>query len=258
MILGVGQQTSNWATLTETGRFPLIVRVFGFMIKYLLHLMDSPSNIVKAALSTNIVLANKGINTWFKSISRILKFCKLDHLLYTTDVKEIYSQIQMLKHNLNTIFIERWTKTRSEMMVNNNRLGILLDLKDTFEISSYLKLSKFPIHRIAMTKLRISAHRLPIETGRYEQIPREKRNCPFGCQQIGDEQHYIFQCGHPFMLDLRKDFMSKIVKTEEETTPRVGDAVKMRNWFKSPLKSVVCLMGNYASNILKMFKELTI
>jgi hypothetical protein len=258
MTLGVGQQTSNWATLTETGRFPLIVRLFGFMIKYLFHLMDSPSNIVKAALNTNIWLANKGINTWFKSILRILKFCKLDHLLYTTDDKELFSQIQMLKYKLNKNFIERWTKSRSEMMDNNNRLDILLDLKDTFEISSYLKLSKLPMHRIAMTKFRISAHRLPIETGRYKQIPREKRSRPFGCRQEGDEQHYIFQCRHPFMLDLRKDFMSKIAQTEEETSPRVGDAVKLRNWFKSPSKSVVCLVGNYVANILKLFKELTI
>ena len=259
MTLGVGQQTSNWATITETGRFPLIVRVFGFMIKYLFHLMDSPSNIVKAALDTNIWLANKGINTWYKSILRILKFCKLDHLLYTTDDKEIFCQIQRLKYNLNNIFIERWAESRSEMMdMNNNRLNILLDMKDTFEMSSYLKVSKFPMHRIAMTKFRISAHRLPIETGRYEQIPREERNCPFGCQQVGDEQHYIFQCRHPFMLNLRKEFMGKIAQTEEDTSPRVDDLVKLKNWLKSPSKSVVCLVGNYAANILKLFKELTI
>ena len=98
----------------------------------------------------------------------------------------------------------------------------------------------------------------PIETGRYEQIPREERNCPFGCQQVGDEQHYIFQCRHPFMLNLRKEFMGKIAQTEEDTSPRVDDLVKLKNWLKSPSKSVVCLVGNYAANILKLFKELTI
>ena len=85
----------------------------------------------------------------------------------------------MLGNNLNLAFTERWLKARSDLIDTNNKLGIFLELKDTFETSSYLKVSKFPLHRIALTKLRLSAHRLPIETGRYEQITREGMICPF-------------------------------------------------------------------------------
>ena len=46
------------------------------------------------------------------------------------------------------------------------------------------------------TKLRISAHNLAIETGRYTkpiQTPIEKRIC-FHCKEIESEFHFIFNC----------------------------------------------------------------
>ena len=195
MTLGVGQQTSNWAVLGETGRFPLVVRVFRFMIKFLFHLTSSPSDIIKAALLTSKNLADTGVNTWFMAIKRIMRFCQLDYLIYTSDNREIFAQISTLRSKLERIFVDKWEQHRTEL--GDTKLGIFLGVKDEFGLSSYLKLSKFPLHRIAITKLRLSAHKLPIEVGRYEQIPRHERRCPLGCQQIGDEVHYIFQCSHP-------------------------------------------------------------
>lgn len=44
-------------------------------------------------------------------------------------------------------------------------------------------------HRIQMTRLRLSAHNLRIETGRWSRIPRELRLCDCGLIQI--EYHFI-------------------------------------------------------------------
>ena len=132
-------------------------------------------------------------------------------------------------------------------------------MKDEFGLSSYLKLSKFPLHRIVITKLRLSAHKLPIEVGRYEQIPRHERRCPLGCPHIGDEVHYIFQCSHPFMQDLRNNLISRMVQTGEwNTLQGMGHADQLMNLLKSPLKETVCLIGSYAFKIFKLFKDLTI
>ena len=47
-----------------------------------------------------------------------------------------------------------------------------------------------PYHmRISFTRLRLSSHRLRIETGRWVRIPREQRLCGCGCVQ--DEAHVI-------------------------------------------------------------------
>ena len=72
-----------------------------------------------------------------------------------------------------------------------------------------------------MLKFRLSNHRLPVETGRWENTPLEDRKCIL-CSKydIGDEFHYLFVCDH-FISD-RKKYLSlylykspNIIKFEE-------------------------------------------
>ena len=64
-------------------------------------------------------------------------------------------------------------------------------------MSRYLLKNINPSYRAAITKIRLSAHKFPIETERYIGIPRGDRVCPLGCQTIGDEYHYLLACSHP-------------------------------------------------------------
>ena len=66
--------------------------------------------------------------------------------------------------------------------------------------------------------MRLSAHRLPIETGRYENIQRNERTCPLCSAGKGDEHHYLFQCLHPDMTSARaplKHIAPSIINTDE-------------------------------------------
>ena len=45
-----------------------------------------------------------------------------------------------------------------------------------------------------MTKCRFSNHRLAVETGRHNDIPRERRLCTFCTDKIEDEAHFLFEC----------------------------------------------------------------
>ena len=62
-------------------------------------------------------------------------------------------------------------------------------------------------NRKVFTRFRLCNHRLPIETGRWLNIPREERICNM-CNQgcIGDEFHYLFKC--TVLNDLRKRYLS--------------------------------------------------
>lgn len=46
--------------------------------------------------------------------------------------------------------------------------------------------------RLAFTRMRLSSHRLRVETGRWARIPREQRRCP--CGQVQDEEHVLLLC----------------------------------------------------------------
>ena len=45
----------------------------------------------------------------------------------------------------------------------------------------------------AFSRLKLSSHSMPIETGRWNRTERESRICSY-CRVLGDEEHYIYNC----------------------------------------------------------------
>ena len=81
-------------------------------------------------------------------------------------------------------------------------------IKPDIEFESYLTQVKNVKHRQAVTGFRISAHKLPIETGRYANIERNLRLCSIcNLQEIGDEYHYFSNCENEKLKKLRKQFL---------------------------------------------------
>ena len=70
-------------------------------------------------------------------------------------------------------------------------------------IEHYLLNIKHDKLRIQLTHCRLSAHKLAIEAGRYQNIDREQRLCTFCNQhQIETEFHFLLIC--PKYIELRK------------------------------------------------------
>ena len=60
-----------------------------------------------------------------------------------------------------------------------------------------------------VTKLRISAHSLPIERGRHSNIQRQNRVCDICTDaKIGDEYHILMECPNPNLMQIRKTFFA--------------------------------------------------
>ena len=71
-------------------------------------------------------------------------------------------------------------------------------LKQRFGKEDHLSDTTNRCHRIAFTKIRISNHRLDIETGRFNKITRSERLCQFckneNISDIENEKHVLFRC----------------------------------------------------------------
>ena len=67
--------------------------------------------------------------------------------------------------------------------------------KDEICFSHYLDDVRIKSHRIALTRLLTSSHRLGIETGRWQRplVPREDRKYPT-CSKLDDEYHFLLEC----------------------------------------------------------------
>ena len=67
--------------------------------------------------------------------------------------------------------------------------------------------------RIWITKLRASNLRIPIETGRWYDIPKDERVCTLCGQSIGDEFHLLFVCCNEYLVNLRRIYLPRYYVT---------------------------------------------
>ena len=81
--------------------------------------------------------------------------------------------------------------------------------KTHFGKEKYLQINNFKI-RQSICKIRVSAHPLNIETGRYKNIIRSERKCT-NCSEgdIEDEKHFVVDC--PLYENIRVKFFDKVI-----------------------------------------------
>ena len=78
-------------------------------------------------------------------------------------------------------------------------------------LEPYLYLTKIIKHWVALTRLRISCHRLEIERGRYHKptsTPAHLRLCK-DCESVEDEPHFVCVCPK---YDLLREHLVSIVR----------------------------------------------
>jgi len=191
-------------------------------------------------------LADLGVNSWFNIVNIIFEFggIEADEIEYcdlTTKFKDI--------------FIERWKLERDDFCVNG-KLGVLASIKNEFVISSYLTSNICSAYKRAIAKIRLSAHKLPIETERYMKIPRAERVCTLGCEALGDEMHYLFDCKHPAM----EKVYAPIVVNVDNQLPDFGK-LNSKEKFKVLLNNdepcILSLMGKLCLKVMDRFSDIT-
>ena len=93
-------------------------------------------------------------------------------------------------------------------LCNSQKLEFYNAFKDSYTSSVYLDVTRKNPNRKTLVKLRISNHKLNIETGRYDKISRCNRICPVCSLDIEDEIHFLLDC--PKYSSIREDLFNKI------------------------------------------------
>lgn len=192
-LLGVRKQSCNTAIRGELGLFPIYIDIIIQMIKYYNRIEQLDSNhLLYQTLQASKTLSENNKNSWYASLNKIcIQFSNssLDQLHWKnkTNLREI----------LNDFYFRHWEQFKTS---DNGKLHLYGEIKMNLHCEEYLNQLKNKKHRHALTKLRISAHSLRIETGRYgiNRIPRDERFCTYcetnGSNALENEEHFLLDC----------------------------------------------------------------
>ena len=102
-------------------------------------------------------------------------------------------------------YITYWNHT----LQHSHKLNFYYKIKTNYSPSVHLDLTRKNPSRKTLVKLRISSHKLRIETGRYDNIPSDERLCNLcNCNRIENETHFLLDC--PSFSPIRDTFFSKL------------------------------------------------
>jgi hypothetical protein len=147
-----------------------------------------------------------GHSNWFLKVKLMLEKYGFLYIWNNPVEMNISSFLVIFKQRL---IDEFWQGLRGD--INSSQVLILYKtIKENFEMEPYLNFLSSKILRTSLTKLRISAHNLRIQTGRYgrERIDRDQRICQLcNLNEIEDEYHFMFIC--PLYSELRRTFLKQ-------------------------------------------------
>ena len=206
-LLGVRRQTTNNGVLLDLGLVPITFHAKKLAVRNWERIQQNKGNSLllashKYAIREKLpwestmreTFAGNGLHETFLSLM--------------TNTLDGRSPANILIKRL----IDQYHQTSLESINNSNKTKLLSLLKHTPGTELYLSQVKNTNHRKAMSKLRLSAHTLEIERGRWgrhSDTSSAERYCTY-CQTLGqsiveDEKHFLLHC--PMSKELREKFL---------------------------------------------------
>jgi hypothetical protein len=187
--LGVHKKTMVLPVLSECGRFPISIKVICQVIAYWIHILDLPNNANIRTVYNGLYAKSNNSSTWVSFAENILTSTGLNHVWKNQSTLNINKLKFAISKKLEKVYLKLWRDDISK----SSRLHFYNKYTTDYKVQTYLNEIKTFKHRQALSKLRLSAHDLKIEKGRYTNTPREKRLCE-ECNVIEDEIHLLDKC----------------------------------------------------------------
>ena len=177
-VLGVKKSTNLSALYGELGRISFSVTRIINMIKYWTKILQQNNTsllkqvylMLKQDSDLNINYNGRNWDTQIKTILQSHGF----HYVWREQA-DIIIPFQLIRQRILDTYKQTWY-SEIKLPVGYRRIVFF---KYNFELESYLNLDIDKNYKLALTRFRTSSHSLMIETGRYENIPREQRICQF-------------------------------------------------------------------------------
>lgn len=265
--LGLNRNASNIGALAELGRFPIVLTIMFKILKYYIRVLQmSDSFLVKKAMLQQNCMYNeerKNVKlpkrSFINAVTCVMKLTNSYEFnlnkLRTGVSKQCSTQI---KSSLEKLYVNIYFKHVSlgKKEYDDTKLRTYNLVKNAYRKERYLSFIKNSDFRTAITKLRLSDHKLPIETGRIYKIPPNDRICN-RCDSniLGDEFHILMECKDTKLSLLREHFLNNIYKALPQFN-KLGKRNQFLYIFKVHDLTIIHHIAYYVYNVLKCFVDL--
>ena len=255
ILLGVHKKAANVATYAELGAYPLAVDVTLEIVKFWLHMINSRTDsLLYDCYMFQIQEANSS-KCWLSAVRDILTKVGLEQVWYQQQVDDPQNFIKVIRTKVREIYEKQVKKQRatdrSGGESSGNKLRTYWKFKSTHELEPYLVHVKPLNLRKNISKLRISAHDLSIERGRYHRphkLPISERKCQF-CGDVEDEKHVVIFCTQ--YTEARRILFDKI-NTEDDTFLRMNSEEKFIKIMRCGTNLICKALAKYLSLVSDM------
>lgn len=206
-LLGVKQSTQNNFIYGELGRTNYQTKRYHKIIKYWLKIITSEDNkyinyIYEIMLDD--IDSNQRKNNWARMVKNLLGSLGFNEVWLQQGVGDEKLFLKIVKQRLRDNFIQTWNAE-----INQSTRSIFYRNIADFKYQDYLDAVKVKKFRNALSRLRVSSHRLEVETGRWnrpQRIEYVERKCRI-CNKLEDEFHFVFECSA--FESIRKTYISR-------------------------------------------------
>ena len=145
------------------------------MISFWNHVRLAPqSSLISQVYNYHKEMDVRGIHSFHTTIKNILSQCGIQ--IASQNIPE-HTIMNKISKSLAQYLNDSVQNTLQNLSDNTGKLTLYKQLKHNNKYETYLSTVTNTQHRRALTQLRMSTHKLPIETGRYIGIPRDQRLC---------------------------------------------------------------------------------
>ena len=214
-FLGVGKYTPNAAVNGDMGWTPTHVEQMKSVLCHWFRLNHMDSNRINKQIFLWSYRTRQKHKNWCFHIEKVLQ--KSDISLNLGNLYNKTQRQSVIEILQNVLFAEYKAEWKNKVTSNNsisrnnggNKLRTYKLFKSVYETEQYVKIHTMSrARRSSLAKFRCGVAPLRIETGRYEMLPYDIRNCFHCVTDVKTEEHVLLE--YPLYNDIRQELFSKV------------------------------------------------
>ena len=237
-LLRLNISTSNVAVRGDLGRHTVALKCKLKTVKYWFKLLAAEENSLLSACYKRLYRdCENNVTNWVTGIKKLLQENGFGSVWLEQGVENITHFMKDLETRLKDIEIQNWRREKQDV----SKLRFYTMYKTVFAPEPYLYMNITKKFRNALARLRMSSHKLAIETGRHQNIAREDRLCIYcGKSKI----LVVIECEYHFLLEchLYQDLRDKCFKDVISGRKTMYNFVKI---MKSENVDVIKALSNF-------------